>query len=171
MSIQHLTLLTGVLCQSFTAPTGEICPGDDVTFTCIAGTSTTLWTVTSGGNVDTCVYRTSDTDNTDTCGPERRFTSSQTEISEDINNSSLSVDNIDVTIDLTGTLVECVNGNANNIGSYIICIAGSKVPKTVDTRRHCKVWLRACNDLPQPPNTSAFLHLQFLARTQVLPYF
>ena len=25
------------------------------------------------------------------------------------------------------------------------------VPKTVDTRRHCKVWLRACNNLPQPP--------------------
>ena len=25
------------------------------------------------------------------------------------------------------------------------------VPKTVDTRSHCKVWLRACNNLPQPP--------------------
>ena len=25
------------------------------------------------------------------------------------------------------------------------------VPKTVDTRRHCKVWLTACNNLPQPP--------------------
>ena len=24
------------------------------------------------------------------------------------------------------------------------------VSKTVDTRRHCKVWLRACNNLPQP---------------------
>ena len=24
------------------------------------------------------------------------------------------------------------------------------VPKTVDTRSHCKVWLRACNNLPQP---------------------
>ena len=22
------------------------------------------------------------------------------------------------------------------------------VPKTVDTRRNCKVWLRACNNLP-----------------------
>ena len=53
------------------------------------------------------------------------------------------------------------------------------VPKTVDTRNHCKVWLRACNNLPQPPRflgvvedccmpstipCSGFLYLQFLAR-------
>ena len=25
------------------------------------------------------------------------------------------------------------------------------VPKTADTRSHCKVWLKACNNLPQPP--------------------
>ena len=31
------------------------------------------------------------------------------------------------------------------------------VPKTVDTRKHCKVGLRACNNLPQPPS----LHLCF----------
>ena len=117
----------GVLCQSFTAPTGEICPGGDVTFTCVSGTNTTLWTITSGGDVDTCLYRTNNPEATQTCGQEMRFTSSQTEMSEDTNNSSLSVDNIDVTIDLTGTLVECLNGNDNNIGSYIICITGSKV--------------------------------------------
>ena len=56
------------------------------------------------------------------------------------------------------------------------------VPKTVDTGSHCKVWLRACNNLPQPLPTSrffgvaedccmlstipcsGFLYLQFLAR-------
>ena len=57
------------------------------------------------------------------------------------------------------------------------------MPKTVDTRSHCKVWLRACNNLPQPPPytshslgvaedccmlstipCSGFLYLQFLAR-------
>ena len=27
------------------------------------------------------------------------------------------------------------------------------MPKTVDTRKHCKVGLRACNNLPQPPKT------------------
>ena len=31
------------------------------------------------------------------------------------------------------------------------------MPKTVDTRRHCKVGLRACNNLPQPnPYISVF---------------
>ena len=29
--------------------------------------------------------------------------------------------------------------------------------KTVDTRSHCKVWLRACNNLPQPPPYISFL--------------
>ena len=28
---------------------------------------------------------------------------------------------------------------------------GPRLPKTVDTRMHCKVGLRACNNLPQPP--------------------
>ena len=61
------------------------------------------------------------------------------------------------------------------------------VPKTVETRSHCKVWLRACNNLPQPPKKtrcregvaedccmlstipcSGFLSLQFLA--QCHPY-
>ena len=49
-------------------------------------------------------------------------------------------------------------------------------PKTVDTRSHCKVWLRACNNLPQPPPYISFLgglrkivacsqpYLQFLAQ-------
>ena len=31
------------------------------------------------------------------------------------------------------------------------------MPKTVDTRSHCKVWLRACNNLPQPPPYMVFL--------------
>ena len=30
------------------------------------------------------------------------------------------------------------------------------MPKTVDTRSHCKVWLRACNNLPQPPPYISF---------------
>ena len=28
--------------------------------------------------------------------------------------------------------------------------------RTVDTRSHCKVWLRACNNLPQPPPYISF---------------
>ena len=56
------------------------------------------------------------------------------------------------------------------------------VPNTADTRSHCKVWSRPCNNLPQPPPyisvfwgcgrllhvptipCSGFLSLQFLAR-------
>ena len=35
------------------------------------------------------------------------------------------------------------------------------MPKTVDTRSHCKVWLRACNNLPQPsPYISFFWGLR-----------
>ena len=30
------------------------------------------------------------------------------------------------------------------------------MPKTVDTRSHCKVWLRACNNLLQPPPYISF---------------
>ena len=36
------------------------------------------------------------------------------------------------------------------IKNEIRCRDGT-VPKTVGTRSHCKVWLRACNNLPQPP--------------------
>ena len=31
------------------------------------------------------------------------------------------------------------------------------MPKTVDTRRHCKVGLRACTNLLQPPTQSLYL--------------
>ena len=109
------------MCQPFTAPTGEICHGDDVIFTCITDTPVTLWTVTPGGDDGECIY-SSTIQNTDTCGPERRFTSSRTEMSEDINNTSLSV--VNITIDFNGMLVECANDTDHLIGSYNICIIG-----------------------------------------------
>ena len=31
------------------------------------------------------------------------------------------------------------------------------VPKTVDTRKHCKVGLRTCNNLPQPQDVGRWL--------------
>ena len=58
----------------------------------------------------------------DMCGPDNRFTSSQTDVNGDINNSSLSVDS--VTVDLNGTLVECANADNNLIGPHDICIVG-----------------------------------------------
>ena len=111
---------TGVLCQSFTAPT-EICPGDDVTFTCVVDPAT-FWVVTPGGDDEVCVYRSGNPDVTDTCGPDGRFTSSRTDMSQDINNSSLSV--VSITNDLNGTLIECSDVNNELIDSYSICIVG-----------------------------------------------
>ena len=119
--IYQLFAFTGVLCQSFSPPTGEICPGYDVTFTCSAGIAT-FWTVSLGGDDDDCAYRSSNP-NIDRCGPGNRFTSGPTDGDNTI--SSLSVDS--VTVDLNGTLVECTNADANLIGSYSICIEGENI--------------------------------------------
>ena len=64
----------------------------------------------------------------DMCGPGERFTSSQTDVNGDINNSSLSVDSI--TVDLNGTLVECRDVNNDLIDSDNICIVG-KINSTI----------------------------------------
>ena len=114
---------TGVLCQSFTAPTGEICPGDNVTFTCVVDPAT-FWRVTPtpGGDNEECVYRSGNPDVTTDCGPDGRFTSSRTDMSQDINNSSLSV--VSITNDLNETLVECADVNNELVDSYNICIVG-----------------------------------------------
>ena len=106
------------MCQSFSPPTGEICPGDSVTFTCSAGAAT-FWTVSPGGADNECSYRSSNPI-IDRCGPGSRFTSGPTDGDNTI--SFLSVDLI--TVDLNGTLVECTNANANLIGSYSTCIRG-----------------------------------------------
>ena len=42
------------------------------------------------------------------------------------------------------------------------------MPKTVDTRSHCKVWLRACNNLPQQKNTDEDGDLAMMATQYVL---
>ena len=112
---------TGVLCQSFSPPTGEICPGDDVTFTCSAGDAT-FWSVSPGGEDGECAYRSSNP-NIDRCGPGRIFTSGPTDVNGDSTTSFLSVDSI--TVDLNGTLVECTNAGGNLIGSDSIFIVGT----------------------------------------------
>ena len=40
--------------------------------------------------------------------------------------------------------------SVNIIKNEVRC-RDNTVPKTVDTRKHCKVGLRACNNFPQPP--------------------
>ena len=121
--VSILVRYTGALCQSFSPPTGEICPGDHVTFTCVVTTVITVWDVTSpqGNIITTCTYR-SNNPIPNTCGPEDRFMSSVTDVNGDTMNSSLSVDSI--TIDLNETQVECQDGNSIAVGSDSICIVG-----------------------------------------------
>ena len=112
----------GVLCQSFSGPSDEICPGDNVTFTCVVSSITTRWTVSPGGDDDRCIY-TSDDPDPETCGPDDRFQSSRTDDSVPANNSSLSV--LSITSDLNGTTVTCTEGGSLEIvGTYNICIVG-----------------------------------------------
>ena len=116
-----LETISGTL-SKFSGPSSGICPGDDVTFTCVVNTTAvTVWRVNSGGNQDSCIYARDDP-NTDTCGPGGIFTSSVTDVNGDPRNSSLSVDLI--TSDLSGTSVTCSDGNANIIGSRDICVIG-----------------------------------------------
>ena len=111
-----------MLGQNFTGPSGGICPGDDVTFTCVVDAPVTVWTVNPGGNISDCNYRQSHPTITASCGPGLRFTLSQTDENGDTNNSSLSV--VSITNDLNGTSVTCSDGNLNLIGSSTICIIG-----------------------------------------------
>ena len=110
--------------QSFTGPSDGICPGDDVTFTCVVATSLTAWRVTSGGVASDCIYRQSEPTVTAMCGPGGRFTSSQTDENGDTNSSSLSV--VSITNDLNATSVTCSDGNLNLIGSNTICVIGKE---------------------------------------------
>ena len=88
-----LGAISGTLSQ-FSGPSSGICPGDDVTFTCLVSTTAlTTWTVNSGGVEDSCNYLRN-SPNTQTCGPLGRFRSSVTDVNGDHSNSSLSVDSI-----------------------------------------------------------------------------
>ena len=117
-----MIFVTGVLCQSFSPLSGEVCPGVNVTFTrVIEDTTATLWTVDRGGDGSQCAYF-SNSQATDTCGPGNGFQSSRTNDNVPASNSSLRVDTI--TTDLNGTAVTCTDGNGELIGSYNICIIG-----------------------------------------------
>ena len=122
LGVAFSLFISGVLSQSFTGPSGGICPGDNVTFTCVVDAPVTVWTVNPGGGNANCNYRQSMPTVTAMCGPGGRFTSSQTDENGDTNNSSLSV--VSITNDLNGTSVTCSDGNLNLIGNVAICIVG-----------------------------------------------
>ena len=114
---------SGVLCQSFSSP-DEICPGDNVTFTCVVvdpdGISYTSWVV-EGGEQD-CILRHNRLNEVETCGPGQLFTSSfTTNQSGDSYTSTLSVESI--SDDLNRTRVECEDA-AMDVGNESICIIG-----------------------------------------------
>ena len=134
------SFLTGILCQSFSPPSDEICPRDNVTFTCVVNSVVTLWTVNDGGGVTQCSY-SSNIPLPDMCGPDGRFESSRTDVNGPANNSSLSVDLI--TNDLNGITVSCRDGGTGVlIGSYDICIIGKNIRESVDSL--CRDGADAC---------------------------
>ena len=120
-------MYAGVFCQSFSPPTDDICPGDNVTFTCVIvddGTRFTRWTVTPGGADPRCTVEHPDP-LTESCGPMNSFTSSLTGSSGTSYTSTLSVESIPDS--LNGTIVECTNSTGSTIGSDVICIVGEKI--------------------------------------------
>ena len=126
LQLDGITCITvcpsGVLCRSFSFP-NEICPGDNVTFTCVVvdptGISFTVWIV-EGGEQD-CILRHNKPNEVATCGPEQLFTSSFINQNGDNYTSTLSVESI--SDDLNRTRVECED-TVMEIGKENICIIG-----------------------------------------------
>ena len=135
-------MYAGVFCQSFSPPTDEICPGGDVTFTCVAvdddGTRSTRWTVTPGGGDDTCFVPHMDPV-PDSCGPSNSFTASFTGRSGDQYSSTLSV--AAISDSLNGTTVQCTDPTVYTIGSDDICIIGEKINFICNLHVHFCCWM------------------------------
>ena len=106
--------------MAFSGPPGEICPGDNVTFSCVANTTATVWSVSPEGADGRCEYLAFNRVES-RCGPDERFRSFQSE-GGDIFNSSLRVDS--VTVELNETVVQCGTGPSSVVGSSSICIVG-----------------------------------------------
>ena len=120
-------LHAGVLCQ-LTGQSDGICPGDDVTFTCVVDSGAALWTFSPPGEPNrTCPYLSTLPDQSICNPPDERVRISQTEGSAS-NSSSLSVTSI--TENLNETIVGCRDGIGNNqVGTDNICIVGTTVPQ------------------------------------------
>ena len=104
-----------VLCQSSSTDSGS-CPGDDITFTCVASTTAIVWIVApDGGNTTTClVFPDGMGETTDMCGPMNRFTATVT----GADSTTLTVQSVDDVIN--GTRVECVDSDVDEE----ICVTG-----------------------------------------------
>ena len=119
-----LTCSAGVLSQ-FSPPSGDICPGSDIEFSCVGNSflvSNTRWEVTPDGGDAVCTVAHNVPGEMDNCGPGDMFTSSLT--GRDGINYTSSLRAEDVPLSLNGTVVECVDAALQIIGSANICIIG-----------------------------------------------
>ena len=96
----------------------DICPGDDVIFTCVSTQNTITWTITSDVGDSFCNVRHDRPNVNATCGPMKVFTAV---VSGDGMTSNLSAKS--VTDVLHGTKVEC---DACRIDEKI-CIVGQRI--------------------------------------------
>ena len=122
-----VTCSAGVLSQ-FSPPSGDICPGSDIEFSCVGNSlsvSSTRWEITPDGGGDTvCTVTHYIPDEMDSCGPGDIFTSSLT--GRDGVNYTSSLRAEDVPLSLNWTVVECVDGaDLETIGSANICVIGN----------------------------------------------
>ena len=96
--------------------TEQICPGDDVMFTCETTINTVTWRVTPAvGDFSSCTVFHDVPSLTDTCGPMDVFAAA---VSGDDMTSTLSAESL--TDVLNGTRVECSTGDIDEE----ICIVG-----------------------------------------------
>ena len=117
--------------SQFSPPSGDICPGSDIEFSCVGNsllTSNTQWEITPGGGRDpACIVPHNQPELMQRCGPDRIFRSSL-DVDAEVNyTSSLRAE--DVPLSLNWTVVECVDGAyLQTIGSTNICIVGKHDP-------------------------------------------
>ena len=106
-----------MLCQL--SSTEDICPGDDVIFTCVSTINTVAWRVRPAvGDFSSCTVFHDAPSVIDTCGPMDEFTAT---VSGDGMTSTLSAQS--VPDDLNGTIVECDVGDVDEE----ICTVGQKI--------------------------------------------
>ena len=120
-----VTFYAGVLSQ-FSPPSGDICPGSDIEFSCVGNsllTSNTRWDITPDGGEPACIVIHNQPTVMQNCGPGDIFRSSL-DVNAEVNyTSSLRAE--DVPLSLNWTVVECVDGaDLQPIGSTNICIVG-----------------------------------------------
>ena len=137
----------GVLSQ-FSPPSGDICPGSDIEFSCVGNSlsvSTTRWEITpDGGGDPACIVSHNVPGEMDSCGPGDIFTSSL-DVDADINyTSSLRAE--DVPLSLNWTVVECVSGaDLQKIGSTNICIVGKYNTDPITKWSHSTCQMVCCS--------------------------